>query len=121
MIAALQAALEKAWSVETSSKWLSCNPALGQCVVTALVAQDILAGQLAKTDVEGAWHFYNIVDGVRLDFSAGQFTKPIVYSDLPASRNEAFTDTTPEQYQILRRHVLAIIPLPPSAPESSDV
>lgn len=30
-------ALRKSWSIETSSKWTSENPAKGQCGVTALI------------------------------------------------------------------------------------
>lgn len=109
MIANLQAALEAAWSIETSAKWRSDNPALGQCSVTALVVQDILGGELAKTDIGGAWHFYNIVEGRRLDFSASQFAVYVVYADFPASRDETLLDTSPEQYQTLRRRLSAIL------------
>lgn len=110
MIANLQAALETAWSAETSSTWRPDNPAAGQCSVTALVVQDILGGDLAKTEIGGAWHFYNVVDGARLDYSASQFVHPVVYADLRASRDEVCLDTTPEQYGILRQRVLAILP-----------
>lgn len=41
-------ALIKSWSIETSSKWTSENPAKGQCGVTALVVQDIYGGKIKK-------------------------------------------------------------------------
>ena len=110
-IATLQSALEQAWSIETSTKWLSDDPARGQCSVTALVVQDVLGGELAKTDVDGAWHFYNFVNGKRLDFSVSQFPNPVSYTDLPTNRDEAFSDTSPEQYQVLRERVLTSIGL----------
>ncbi|BCH33501.1 hypothetical protein MesoLjLc_54310 [Mesorhizobium sp. L-8-10] len=103
----LQSALYHAWSAETSSKWLPDNPARGQCSVTALVVQDILGGDIVKTDVEDAWHFYNLIDDMRRDFSESQFTSPVFYADVPSSRDEAFSDTSPEQYRILRERVLA--------------
>lgn len=99
--AALQSALERAWSIETSSKWLPDNPARGQCSVTALVVQDMLGGEIVKTNVGGAWHFYNLIDGERQDFSASQFTKALSYADLPSGREEAFSDTSYVQYQTL--------------------
>lgn len=77
------------------------NPARGQCSVTALVAQDWLGGAIVKTDVAGAWHFYNLIDGDRFDFTHEQFTAPLSYSDSPSSREEAFTNTTPAQYAAL--------------------
>ncbi|MBQ1500256.1 MAG: hypothetical protein IIZ38_18260 [Sphingomonas sp.] len=100
--AALQSALERAWSIETSSKWLSDNPARGQCSVTALVVQGMLGGEIVKTEVDGAWHFYNLIDGERYDFSASQFPQAVFYADLPSDRDEAFSDTSYEQYLILR-------------------
>ena len=103
--ASLQSALEQAWSVETSSKWLPDNPARGQCSVTALVIQDMLGGEILKTDVGGAWHFYNLVDGQRRDFSANQFPEPVRYADLPSSREEAFSDTSYPQYLTLRGRI----------------
>ncbi len=38
-------ALIRSWSIETSSKWTTENPAKGQCGVTALVVQDIYGGR----------------------------------------------------------------------------
>jgi hypothetical protein len=106
MFARLQAALEKAWSAETSSQWRPANPARGQCSVTALVVEDIMGGEIAKTDVDGAWHFYNLVDGKRLDFTQSQFREPPLYSDILSNREDAFTDTSLSQYRILRTGVL---------------
>ncbi len=50
-------ALIRSWSIETSSKWTTENPAKGQCGVTALVVQDIYGGEIKKTKVREAWHF----------------------------------------------------------------
>ncbi|OCK53759.1 hypothetical protein [Bradyrhizobium sp. LMTR 3] len=93
--------LRDAWSAETSSQWRSDNPAAGQCSVTALVIQDELGGGILKTDVNGAWHFYNQVDGRRVDFTMSQFDSPIGYDDLPSNRQEAFSDTSARQYELL--------------------
>ena len=49
----LREKLMSAWSIETGRKWRSDNPACGQCSVTALVAQDLLGGEILKTLVEG--------------------------------------------------------------------
>jgi hypothetical protein len=97
--------LRKAWSMETSGKWRPDNPAAGQCSVTALVAQDELGGDILKTDVGGAWHFYNRIEGRRADFTMSQFDSPIGYDDLPSNRQEAFDDTSVRQYELLRRLV----------------
>jgi hypothetical protein len=93
--------LTKAWSSETGSKWRPDNPACGQCSVTALVVQDLLGGELLKTRVAGAWHFYNRIDGRRWDLTVSQFETPIGYDDLPSSRQEALADTSKQQYVTL--------------------
>jgi hypothetical protein len=82
-------------------QWRSDNPAAGQCSVTALVVQDELGGEILKTDVNGAWHFYNQIDGRRVDFTVSQFDSPIGYDDVTSNRLEALDDTSAAQYQRL--------------------
>ena len=88
--------LRAAWSTASGGKWRPDNPAAGQCSVTALVVQDELGG-----DVDGAWHFYNRIDGRRIDFTMSQFDSPIGYDDLPSNRQEALADTSLRQYELL--------------------
>ena len=95
---AFLAQLRAAWSRATSSKWTPDNPACGQCSVTALVFHERFGGEILKTYVEGSEHFYNRVDGRRIDLTASQFDVLPLYMDLPSSRAEALADTTPEQY-----------------------
>lgn len=94
-----------AWSIETGRKWRPDNPACGQCSVTALVAQDLLGGEILKTLVEGQWHFYNCVGGRRLDLTESQFSQPLDYQDLPSNRSEALEDTSLGQYELLKRRL----------------
>lgn len=95
--------LSAAWSKETATMWTRENPARGQCSVTALVVHDVFGGRILKTRVGSAPHFYNLIGGNRIDLTSSQFEHPIVYEDLAASRDDAFSDTTVEQYQALRR------------------
>lgn len=97
--------LREAWSAETGGKWRPDNPAAGQCSVTALVMQDELGGEILKTSVAGAWHFYNRIDGRRVDFTMSQFDSPIGYDDLPSNRQEALADTSMKQYELLRGRI----------------
>ena len=93
--------LARAWSSDSSGKWREDNPACGQCSVTALVVQDVLGGEILKTRVSGAWHFYNQIEGRRWDLTVSQFATPIGYDDLPSSRQEALADTSRQQYAAL--------------------
>lgn len=98
----LLAAISGAWSSATSTRWRPDAPATGQCSVTALLLHEALGGRLLKTPVEGAWHFYNEIDGQRLDLTAGQFPRPMRYEDRPADPADALADTSPEQLAALR-------------------
>jgi len=97
--------LRRSWSVETGRHWISDNPASGQCGVTALIVQDELGGEILKTDVNGARHFYNLLDGKRVDFTMSQFDSPIIYDDVPSDRAEALDDCSPDQYRLLLERV----------------
>lgn len=98
-------ALKKSWSIQSSSKWRLDNPAKGQCGVTALVVNDILGGEIYKTWLDEGWHFYNIVDGDRKDFTQEQFPYNLEYQDVRSSREEAFQDTNNIQYSNLKSQV----------------
>jgi hypothetical protein len=102
-------ALSASWSEETSSLWTSANPARGQCSVTALVVQQLLGGEILKTDVDGQWHFYNRLEGEVVDFTAVQFDSATTYLDLPATAEEAFADTSREQFETLMESVERVL------------
>jgi hypothetical protein len=103
VLSQLEDQLKIAWSVHTATTWTRDNPARGQCSVTALVVNDVLGGRILKTKVGPHDHFYNWIDGRRVDLTSNQFEDQIAYEDLSSSRDDAFNDTTFEQYQALRR------------------
>lgn len=96
------AALAAEWSTESSSLWTKENPSKGQCGVTSLVVQDVFGGDILKTDTDEGIHFYNLIDGVRMDFTLAQFQAPIAYDDQPATRVEAMNASLACQYDALR-------------------
>lgn len=79
--AQLQIALEHSWTQETSStpnEWSEAKASRGQCVPTALVAQDYLGGDLQKlTTVFNGHeesHYRNVLDdGSIFDASRSQY------------------------------------------------
>ena len=98
-------ALEASWSLKSSTLWTKDNPAAGNCGVSALVAHDHFGGEILKSRYGAIWHFYNRIDGERIDFTESQFDEPFVYTDEPSNREEAFADTNSEQYDYLRSAV----------------
>lgn len=97
------AALRRSWSSDSCSLWAPETLARGQCNVTALVIQDTFGGQILKTSVGGAWHFYNRIGDQVVDFTAEQFAVLPAYLDLPATREEAMAGAAPEQYRSLSK------------------
>jgi len=100
-------ALSKAWSLASSSQWLPDNPAQGLCNVTAILLHDLYGADVLKTSLPAGDHFYNRVNGDRVDLTASQFIEPVEYADVPASREEALSGTSVEKYASLRSAYLA--------------
>jgi len=102
-------ALRKSWSADSAKQWSKERPAAGQCNVTALLVHDLFGGELLKTSLPGGDHFYNRIDGVRYDFTAGQFDAPVDYADIPAARTDVERGATGAELLALRaafmRHV----------------
>jgi len=98
-------ALRQAWCRETAPQGSPENPACGQCDVTSLVIHERFGGEIVKTDVDGAPHFYNRIAGNRYDFTASQFSVLPAYRDQQSSRDEVLTShpRTRQQYEILLR------------------
>ncbi len=101
------AALLRSWSRATSSGWLAENPARGQCNVTALLLHELFGAEILKTPLPEGDHFYNRLNGERLDLTDSQFDAPIVYVDLASSREEALSGTSPAKFEALRAAFLA--------------
>ncbi len=78
----LRTALEASWSRETSStsdEWSENRPSRGQCVPTALVAQDFLGGDLQKLstvfNAKQESHYRNVLPDGRI-FDATRLQYP---------------------------------------------
>lgn len=95
-------ALTRSWSRDTARQWTAENPAAGQCNVTALLLHELFGGDLLRTPLPEGDHFYNRIGGRRYDFTESQFTQPIAYADLPASRADAVRGATSNELAALK-------------------
>ena len=84
----LYAALWHVWKKDTCAPrmqgdWTEENRTLGQCSVTAFLAQDIFGGKVWGIPLpEGGFHCFNIVDGCEFDLTSEQFGgQPLNYAD----------------------------------------
>ena len=82
--------IKRSWSQDsTSDTFDPANPCRNQCAVTALAVQQLMGGDLLKTETQGGTHFYNRVDGRIWDLAADQFVEPIPYDNTPTTVAEA--------------------------------
>lgn len=91
-------ALWEIWCADTCAprmraEWSPENRTLGQCSVTAFLAQDIFGGEVRGILLEsGSVHCYNVVDGIAFDLTSEQFgekAKELVYTDNPLQDRES--------------------------------
>ncbi len=77
--AELYDALSEIWCADTCAPrmrqdWTPENKTLGQCSITAFLAQDIFGGKVYGVPRHGGnFHCYNVVGESRFDLTSGQF------------------------------------------------
>ena len=114
-------ALQSSWAKDTAfdpKEWSESNKARGQCVVSSLVIQDYLGGDLVRYSVDEGdlheTHYANRLDsGVILDTTASQYTepvtmriKPVDLKDFSSVREKRLADnSTRKRYEILKARV----------------
>ena len=111
---ALYRALLGCWCAETCAprmrdRWSPEEPSLGQCSVTAFLAQDLFGGEVLGVPLpEGGFHCFNAVGGLIFDLSSEQFHgAPLDYAHAqPQSRAEHFAKTEKyERYLLLKQRL----------------
>ena len=107
----LYEALTKVWSRETCAPrmrqdWSMENQTLGQCSVTAFLAQDIFGGKVYGVPLEdGGVHCYNVVGDCVFDLTSAQFgERKLNYENNPEQkREEHFAKAEKkERYEMLK-------------------
>ncbi len=110
----LYTVLRGIWCPETCAPrmrkdWTVSNPALGQCSVTAFLAQDIFGGTVRGILLpDGNYHCYNDVSGCVFDLTSSQFgaeAANLSYQDNPEQlRSVHFAQQEKEErYQLLKK------------------
>lgn len=87
--------LRRVWCADTCAprmrgEWSEKNPALGQCSVTAFLAQDIFGGRVYGVPLEdGNFHCYNVVGDCVFDLTSEQFgNRRLCYAGNPEQHRE---------------------------------
>lgn len=91
--------LKNIWSAETCAprmrdRWSKENMTLGQCSITAFLAQDIFGGKVYGIQLkDGNFHCYNVVGDSAFDLTSEQFgNEKLCYENNPEqSRDKHFS------------------------------
>ena len=88
-------ALSEIWCADTCaprmrSQWTAENKTLGQCSITAFLAQDIFGGEVdGIRRPDGNYHCYNVVGDCCFDLTSEQFgDEVLVYENNPRQLRE---------------------------------
>lgn len=76
------------------------NPPEGQDTVISLLIHDVFGGEILKTHKKKGWHFYNRIDGERVDFSntGNNKTNEDKFEDIPTTPDETCKYVVKEDY-----------------------
>ena len=83
----LYRALRRCWCAKTCAprmrdRWSEDNMTLGQCSITAFLAQDIFGGEVRGIALgDGNFHCYNAAGGCVFDLTSEQFDRKLEYRE----------------------------------------
>ena len=66
---------------------------IGQDSLVSLMIHDIFGGEILKTHLKKSWHFYNRIDGERVDFTGSESLKSAGiarFEDIPSNPDETY-------------------------------
>lgn len=97
----VQEALRRSQEPVKSLEFKKKKPENGQDTVISLLIHDIFGAEILKTHKKAGWHFYNRIDGERVDFSKSKRSKSVEdssFDDLPATPDETCNYLDKEDY-----------------------
>ena len=94
-------------------KWSEANPALGQCSITAFLAQDIFGGKVyGVLRPGGNFHCYNAAGNCIFDMTSEQFgAEKLCYENNPEQFRETHfaKEEKRQRYEFLKEKLLAYL------------
>jgi hypothetical protein len=97
----VQEALNQSWVPENNQELAAIISPDHKSSVTSLLIHDVFGGDILKTHKKKGWHFYNLIDGERVDFTRsekGRSIKHNRFEDIPSSREEVDAFFEQEEY-----------------------
>jgi hypothetical protein len=96
-------ALKNCYIQENNPKNKINKPAASQDRFISLLLHDIFGGEILKTHIRRGWHFYNRIEGERIDFTrseTGNFPVDTGLEDIPSSSVETLSSVEQIDYSI---------------------
>lgn len=92
-------ALKESFALENNPKTKPPEiPPEGQDTFISLLIHDIFGGEILKTHQKKGWHFYNRIDGERVDFSNPGKMDDDKFEDIPTTPDETCNYVVREDY-----------------------
>lgn len=86
-------ALKSSWAIENNLASTSDNSSNGQDCLFSQLIYDIFGGEILKTHEKKGWHFYNRIDGERIDLTRSETINSFSnnsFDDIPSSPDETY-------------------------------
>lgn len=97
-------ALIKSLVEDSNVELFPSNPAEGEDSLISLLVHDIFGGEILKTPKKNGWHFYNRVEGLRIDLTSSETEIPKKskqFEDIPCLPGEIKNYFAMEDYSSL--------------------
>jgi hypothetical protein len=97
----VQEALKRTWVLDNNPGLNRKNSVNGQDSVISTLIHDIFGGDILKTHNKKGWHFYNRIDGERVDFTRSEMDRTDSdnpFEDIPSTPDETFKYFSEEDY-----------------------
>jgi hypothetical protein len=94
-------ALKQSLTVNSSRKLDLKHKSEGEDKLISLLIHDVFGGEILKTQTKKYWHFYNRIDGERVDFSGKTSQESFynnIFEDIPATTDDTFNYVDPADY-----------------------
>lgn len=98
---AILIALKRAWRFDKSPELNPDKTAVNKSSVISQLIFDIFGGEILKTHKKKGWHFYNRINGVRIDFTnsgSDKIFQDYHFEDIPSNTEEIKNYFEQEQY-----------------------
>ncbi len=86
-------ALKRSLTLDSNRRLTSENQTDGQDSLISLMIHDVFGGEILKTHKEKNWHFYNRINGERVDFTGlktEESTEANRFEDIPSTPDETY-------------------------------